>query len=143
LKDFEVLMMIPKQSAEDDFFIQNCDVSSPQYSAFNTHDFQKQMRPFNMQGYAMKQILERVKDLAIMHSCINQPENRQAVYERFFNLMAFEFIDEVEELSRQLHADISYTEQARIKRKITNISRKILQCKRIWERYAPAENWDH
>jgi hypothetical protein len=56
--------------------------------------------------------------------------------------MVFEFVDEVEELSWQLHTDISYAERAQIKRKIAAISRKILQCKRIWERYAPPENWD-
>jgi hypothetical protein len=143
LKDFELLMMIPKQDTKDDFFIYDCDVFSRHYSAFNTHDFQKQMRPFNMQAYVMKKIMERVKDLAIMHSCIRQPENRQLVYERFISLMNFEFLNEVEELARQLHTDISYTEQAQIKRKITSLSCKIQKCKRIWERYAPAENWDH
>lgn len=143
LKDFWLLMMIPKQATEDDFFIHDCDVRSPQYSAFNTHDFQNQMRPFNMQGYVMKKIMERVKDLAIMHSCISQPKNRQLVLERFQSFMAFEFVDEVEELARQLHTDISFTERAQIKRKITTLSRKIQKCKRIWERYAPAENWDH
>ena len=143
LKDFELLMMIPKQDTEDDFFIPDCNVFNAEYSAFNTHDFQKQMRPFNMQGYAMKQIMEQVKDLAIMHSCISHPDNRQLVFERFVSLMDFEFINEVEELARQLHTDISYTEQAQIKRKITTLSRKIQKCKRIWERYAPPENWDH
>ena len=143
LKDFELLMIIPKQATEDDFFIHDCDVFSQQYSAFNTHDFQCQMRPFNMQGYVMKKIMERVKDLAIMHSCISQPENRQLVFEQFLSFMSFEFVDEVEEFARQLHTDISYTKQAQIKRKITTLSRKIQKCKRIWERYAPAENWDH
>jgi hypothetical protein len=143
LKDFALLMMIPKQTHENDFFIHDCDVFDAEYSAFNTHDFQKQMRPFNMQGYAMKKIMERVKDLAIMHSCITQPEIRQLVFERFLSFMAFEFINEVEELARQLHTDISYTEQAQIKRKISTLSRKINKCKRIWERYAPPENWDH
>jgi hypothetical protein len=143
LKDFEVLMLIPKQDTDDDFFIHDCDVFSQQFSAFNTHDFQKQMRPFNMQGYILKQIMERVKDLSIMHSCIRQPENRQLVFKRFVSLMACEFVDEVEELARQLHTDISYPEQAQIKRKITTLSRKIQKCMRIWERYAPVENWDH
>jgi hypothetical protein len=142
LKDFEVLMLIPKQDNEVDFFIHDCDVSSEHYSAFNTHDFQQRIRLFNSQGYAMRQIMQRVKDLAIMHSSISQPENRQAVYGRFVNLMAFEFVDQLEELSRQLHADISYSEQARIKRKITRLGLNILKCKRIWERYAPPENWD-
>jgi hypothetical protein len=143
LKDFEALMTIPKQDTEDDFFIPDCDVNDAEYSAFNTHDFQKQMRPFNMQGYLMKKIMERVKDLAIMHSCVSQPENRQSVFERFVGFMDFEFINEVEVLARQLHTDITNTEQAQIRRKIEALSGKIRKCKRIWERYAPPENWDH
>jgi hypothetical protein len=29
-----------------------------------------------------------------------------------------------------------------LKQKIAKLNRRILECKRIWERYAPAENWD-
>ena len=29
-----------------------------------------------------------------------------------------------------------------IKKKVAAINRKILECKEIWERYAPPENWD-
>ena len=142
LKDFEALMMIPKQDTEDDFFIPDCDVFDAEYSAFNTHDFQKQIRPFNLQGYVMKKIIERVKDLAIMHSCISQPENRQLVFKRFVGFMDFEFVNEVEELARRLHTDLTHTEQAQIWRQIDTLSRKIHKCKKIWERYAPPENWD-
>jgi hypothetical protein len=142
LSDFGLLTMIPKQETEDDFFIFDCDVTSPEYSAFNTHDYQRTQRPFNKYAYAMKKIMERVKDLAIMHSSISQPENQQPVYERFKSFMALKFINEVEELARQLHIKNSHTEQSQIRRKIAKLSREISRCMKIWAQYAPAENWD-
>lgn len=142
LQDFELLMMIPKQTTEDDFFTVDCTVDNEEYSAFNTHDFQRQQRPFNRYHYAMKKIMERVKDLAIMHSCISSSEDRQMVYERFKSFMAFKFVDEVEELARQLHHTESYNQQPQIRRKIEKLSREIRNCMKIWERYAPPENWD-
>jgi hypothetical protein len=142
LSDFGLLTMIPKKDTEDDFFIFDCNVTDPEYSAFNTHDYQRTQRPFNKYAYAMKKIMERVKDLAIMHSCISQPENQQAVYERFKSFMAFTFTDEVEELARQLHTIDSYNEQSQIRRKIAKLSGEIRKCMKIWAQYAPAENWD-
>jgi hypothetical protein len=53
------------------------------YSAFNTADFHNTMRPLNKYGYAIKKIMEHVKDLAVMHSCISQPEHIKEVYERY------------------------------------------------------------
>jgi hypothetical protein len=39
LQDLDMLMTIPKQDTEDDFFIHDCDVTDSEYSAFNTHDY--------------------------------------------------------------------------------------------------------
>jgi len=83
LKDFEPLMMIHNQISGTDFFIQDCDVFEPEYTAFNTHDFQNQMRPFNKYGYAMKKIMENVKNMAIMYSCCTYSEQRQNVYRKY------------------------------------------------------------
>ena len=139
LSEFESLMLIPKQDLNNDFFIADVDVYHDDYSAFNTHDFQKLRRKFRRYNYAMQKILERVKDLAIMHSCITQPENQRAVYEQFKSFMAFQFTNEVEELARQLHSDITYYERSKIKRRIQSLSRNIRKCKKVWERYAPPD----
>jgi len=142
MSEFELLMMIPKQDWSNDFFIVDVDVNHHEYSAFNTHDFQKVQRRFNKYNYAMRKIFERVKDLAVMHSCISQPVSQQAVYEQFKSFIAFQFIDEVEEFARQLHSGITNYERSKIKRRIQSLSRNIRKCKKVWERYAPADNWD-
>ena len=139
LQEFELLMMIPKQAQGNDFFVSDCTVNEAEYSAFNTHDFQDTQRPFNKYAYAVKKTLERVKELAVMHSCISQPENRKLMFHRFKSFMAFKFIDRVEELARELHTDISYAIQAQIKREIAKLGRSIQQCTVIWEQHAAPE----
>ena len=139
LQDFELLMMIPKQAHDNEFFMYDCTVEEPEYSAFNTHDFQRAQRPFNKYAYAMKKTLERVKELADMHSCVSRPEDREWVFDRFKSFMAFKFIDRVEELAHELHMDISKATQAQIKQKIVKIGRSVRQCNTIWDQRATPE----
>jgi len=136
LQEFELLMLIPKQAQDNNFFVSDCTVEEAEYSAFNTHDFQDAQRPFNKYVYAVKKTLERVKELAVMHSCIGQPENRKLMFHRFKSFMMFKFIDRVEELARELHADISNSTQAQIKHEIAKLGRSVQQCKAIWEQHA-------
>ena len=91
LKDFEAILLVTIQDYGDEFFVQDHLVTDGGYSAFNTTDFHNTMRPFNKYGYAMKKIMERVKDLAVMHSCISQDQHRKEVYERYKNYVARKF----------------------------------------------------
>ena len=65
MQDFALLMTIPRQVATNDFFIEDCNVTDSEYSAFNTVDFQRQMQPFNKYAYAIMKKMEYVKDLAM------------------------------------------------------------------------------
>ena len=142
LSDFELLTMIPKQDTEDDFFIFDCDVTSPEYSAFNTHDYQRTQRLFNKYHYAMKKIMEQVKDLAIMHSCISDEEGRLATYRRYEALVDREFRHRLLTLADRHKGEADGEKRYWMKRKIAELTRRILECKRIWAQYAPPENWD-
>jgi hypothetical protein len=142
LRDFGLLMMIPKQDEAVDFFIPDCDVSESEYSAFNTHDFQRTLRPFNKYGYAIKKLMERVKDLAILHSSISSPQGRLETYRRYEAFVNREFRDRLLSLIERYQRAGDDEKKAWLKRKIAELNRRILDCKRIWERYAPPENWD-
>jgi hypothetical protein len=141
-KDFELLMIIPNQTPGTDFFIQDCDVFESEYTAFNTHDFQNQMRPFNKYGYAMKKIMENVKNMAIMHSCCTYPKQRQNVYRKYEAFVNGRFRNRLLSLTKQYKKVDFQDRQHFLKQKIAKLNQRILECKRIWERYAPAENWD-
>ena len=45
LKDFEAILLVPKQDQSDDFFVQDYLVMDGCYSAFNTVDYQNTIRP--------------------------------------------------------------------------------------------------
>ena len=142
LKDYELLLTIPKQYPGTDFFIHDCDVFEHQYSSFNTYDFQSRMRPFNKYAYAMKMILERVKDLAILHSCCSCSEDRASVQCRFEAYLDYHFRGKLICLIEQYKRTMQSDRRQWIKQKIGELNRRILDCKRIWERYAPPESWD-
>ncbi len=139
LRDFEPLLKIPIQVAEDDFFIPEHDVCSSEYTAFNTHDFQKRMRPFNRYAYAMKIILERVKDLAILYSVVSSRDGKEEIFRRFESLVEYHFRGRLLFLVRRYRYAYSDYGRIKLKQNIGEINRRILECKRIWEQFAP---WD-
>ena len=76
-REFELLMMIPSQAQEEEnFFIPDYHASDDAYSAFNTHDFQRTLKPFDKHRYAMKKIMERVEEIAILHSVISRIKSK-------------------------------------------------------------------
>lgn len=103
------LIMVPKPEPEEDFFMHDCDVTDAAYSAFNTHDFQRSQRPFDKYAYAMRMILKRVKDLAILHSSLSPSDARERVYQRFETLFDHEFRERLIDLvSRHKHCKSEY-----------------------------------
>ena len=141
-QEHELLMMIPKQSLENDFFIPDCDATDAEYSAFHTVDFQRRLRPFNKYAYAMKKIMERVKDLAVLHSAISFKEGRMNILRRYEGFVDSQFRDRLVFLAERFKKEIDEERRLEIRRKIAELNRRILECKRIWERYAPPENWE-
>ena len=138
----ELLTMIPKQDTKDDFFIVDCDINDPEYSAFNTVDYQRQMRPFNKYGYAIKKMLERVKDLAIIHSSASDDESRSKENQRYQAFVNRKLRNRLLTLIERYNATQNEEQRFKLKQQIAELNRRILDCKRIWERYAPTENWD-
>ncbi len=132
--DFAIIRIIPSQY-KDDFFIAEFTASTD--SAFNTHDFQDQLKPFNKYGYAMKKILERVKDLAILHSVISSLEGRKETYQRYQWLVETEFRSRLVNLLSRFRYTTSIEQRSSLKQRIGEINRRIIECKKIWEQYAP------
>ena len=138
-QDYELIMMIRKQEPEEDYFFSDCPVTAEEYSAFNTHDFQKTLPAFNRYGYAMKKILERVKDLAILHSCLSSPEGRGSVCRRYESLLEHEFRDRLMRCVKRYRYTVDEDERFELKKRIGELNRRIFDCKRIWEQNAPGD----
>ena len=80
-----------------------------EYSAINTHDFQDGLKPFNKYGYAMKKIMERVKDLAILHSCISSPEGRANAHRKYEALLEAKFRSRLAQLIERCQRPMTRT----------------------------------
>lgn len=139
MKEFELLMMLPGNEEDNGFFIPDCHVTDEAYSAFNTVDFQKTLRPFDRYGYAMQKILNRVQDLAILHSAISHEEGRQNIQRRFHSLVENEFRGRLLRCVEWCRVARSDDRRAYLKKKIGELNRRIIECKKIWEQHAPRD----
>ena len=140
MKDYRRLMTIPEHEPETDFFFPDCCVDDSEYSAFNTVDFQRRLRPFDKYGYAMKMIMERIKDLAIQHSVIDSPEGRNKLYRRYQTIVELEFRNRLLRLVEQYKYTWDDERRLAIKQRVAEINRRILECKSMWEQFAPGDN---
>ncbi len=139
MREFELLVMIPFPKPDSDFFFPDCYVTDDAYSAFNTVDFEMTVRPFDRYGYAIKKMMERVKDLAMLHSAVYRAESRQNLARRFEFFVDYEFRDPLLRYVDRFKSSGTEAQKEHCKKKIGEMNRRILEAKRIWERYAP---WD-
>jgi hypothetical protein len=127
-------MVIPKQDSESDFFIKDF-----QESAFNTVDYYRlyPSRPFNKYAYRVKKVMEEVKDLAIMHSCISSMEGRQNVQRRYQILVEAELRDPALRLVERFRRCGDPEKRYQLKKKIGRYNAMIVRCKEIWRAHSP------
>ena len=139
LQDFAPLLSVPRQAADTGFFIAEVDASSSDYSAYSTHDFLDTLQPFNKYGYAMKKLMERIRDLAILHSSLSSEQGRLNTQRRYEAFLEAKFRSRLAHLIERCHWIDDPDRKLDLKLKIAELTRRITEAKRIWERYAP---WD-
>ena len=136
-RELEPLLLIPLQPQQSDFWFASFQefLDSP----FNTYDYQKTQRPFDRYAYRIKKILEEVKDLALLHSCISSQEGRANTLRRYENLVDNEFREKLLAVAQRHHNSRNEDTRILLRHKIVELNKRIQQCKKMWERYAP---WD-
>jgi len=139
MQDYAPLLSVPRQAADSRLFIPEVDASSPDYSAFSTHDFLDTLQPFNKYGYAMKKLMERIRDLAILHSCLSSEQSRLNTQRRYEAFLEAKFRSRLAHLIERCRLTNDPDRKVDLKLKIAELTRRITEAKRIWERYAP---WD-
>jgi hypothetical protein len=136
LSGFEALLTIPVNKYESDFFIENWEES-----AFNTEDYYR-MYPnmgFNRYSFRIKKILQEVEHLAILYSCISDNQGRQRTFNRYKTLVDKEFRNKALFLIGKYRITNDSEERLALREKISEMNKRILQCKKIWEQYAPRD----
>jgi len=134
LKDVELLLMIPIQPRENDFWFSSHQefIESP----FNTHDFQRNRKPFDKYGYRIKKVLEQIKDLAILHSCISQSEGRDNIDKRYKSIVENEFRVPILDLVYRLNKVTDRGKRLEMIQKIVKLNYGIIDSKTIWQKYS-------
>jgi hypothetical protein len=137
LREHETILQIPIQAQENDFWATN----HPDYqeSAFNTHDFQRTLPPFNKYAWRIKKVLEKIRDLAIYHSSTSQAEGKARIQKRYEIVVDNEYRDRLLILVERHQRARDEEQRDEIRRKVAELNRRILQCQKVWEEYA---NWE-
>ena len=136
LSGFEALLTIPVKKLESDFFVEDW-----QESAFNTEDYYR-MYPkmgFNRYSFRIKKILQEVEHLAILYSCISDNQGKQRTFNRYKTLVDNEFRNKALFLNGKYRITNDSEERLALREKISEMNKRILQCKKIWEQYAPRD----
>ena len=135
LSGFEALFSIPLQKYENDFFVEEWHES-----AFNTEDYYR-LHPNRVYRYSfkMKDILKKVEHLAILYSCISDDKGRQRTFNRYKTLVDNEFRNKALFLSGRCRITNDSEKRLEIKEQISRLNKRIFQCKKIWEQYAPRD----
>jgi hypothetical protein len=83
-KDWQSIMSIPQKYSDAWFPQREFDEQGNDISAFNTVDFQRLngWKP-NVEAWQLKQIMDKLYDLAQTHSCITNEEGRKNIKDRF------------------------------------------------------------
>jgi|GEM_PF-950030 hypothetical protein len=136
-EEHAVLLYIPKQQNENDFWQLDLDDSGTDVSAFNTADFERMHHQnFNKYAYKIKKILERVQNLALLYSCITQDEGKANIHQRFINLIANEFRDKALILLETYKKYPHFINKEKAFERIVELNINIRKCKDIWQKYA-------
>jgi len=136
-REHAMLFSIPTQKDEYDFFFSEFDELGNDVSAFNTMDFQR-LHPdrFNKYHYKLKKIYEKVKDLALLHSCISHAEGKKNILQRYNNLVENEFRDKAKMYLETYKKYPNLVNKDKLIEKIAELNIRIRKCKRIWKEYA-------
>ena len=136
LSGFEALLTIPVKKFESDFFVEDWEES-----AFNTEDFYRvyPSSQFNRYAYRIKKVMEKVMDLAILHSCISSFQGRMRTQNRYENLINFEFGNRAATLTKKYRMTTNPETRLALRTKIGELNKRIFDCKKLWEQYAPRD----
>lgn len=137
-QELTLLDIIPTPESDNSFFIADLEVTDTEYSAFNTHDYQRMKSRPNWAVIAKQKLIDRVQELALLHSCISQEAGKANTKERFKKFLEDEFQEKLEKLAQRLHKAKDSAGQADIRCKIGQIQRQILELHQVWAEHAQA-----
>ena len=134
--DHQILLSVPAPEPEYNFWPIQLDENDQNVSAFNTHDFASTQRPLNLYHYRVRKVYEKVRDLAITHSCVSSDQAKKDIWHRYKNLVEKEFRDKGVMLLNSYKKYPLWVDKHRTMERIKELNSRIRKCKKIWRDYA-------
>lgn len=133
-----LLDIIPTPNRDYGFFIADLEVTDTEYSAFNTHDYQRQRCRVNWAIIAKQKLVDRVQELALLHSCLSTEAGQANTKERFKKFLEDEFQEKLDKLAQRLHQAKDGQTQAELRTKIRRIQNQVWELSQVWAKHAQA-----
>lgn len=105
-------------------------------SAFNTADWLRGKREFNKVAYAKQQIVERIKDLAILYSCISSEQGRNNTKRKALSLLENKHKAIALAYLKQMQNTSDFEKKQELRRKILQINAEIRHLLSIWKKFS-------
>ena len=139
-REHAVLFNIPQQKNESEIWRYDLDEFGNDSSAFNTVDYQR-LHPstFNKYHYRLAKIYEKIKDLALLYSCISHPEGRENTLRRYKSLVENEFRDKANLLLETYKKYPHLVNKEKLVERIAELNSRIRKCRHIWQEHAYLE----
>lgn len=136
-QEWKPLLEVPAGSAGFEFWFDSYEEFLE--SAFNTHDFQKDRKPFDKYAYRVRKVLEQVEDLALLHSCISEERGRVNVRRRFESLVECEFRQPLLRAAEMFRACCDPLRRFDLKRRVGRLNGLVLECEGLWRALSPPD----
>ena len=129
-----VLLSVPKPKPKNDFWVFEGDeaLSFP----FSSMDFARKRGPHKgvVRGMCKrKEVFERVRDLALMHSSISDEAGKKRVHERYRELVDSEFRERACAIRDALGRYGAFMDRERAVGVVDELNGMIRACNRIWK----------
>ncbi len=140
MREHAILLIIPKSENQNEFWQSNIDEFGTDTSAFNTIDYQRDHRDgFDKYQYRCKKIFEKVKDLALLYSCLTTEDGKQNIFNRYVSLVENEFSDPAKSMLQTYKNNPHIKNKDKVVERIKELNRRIRKCKQIWQKYMQME----
>ncbi len=131
-KEHAILLSIPKPPVERDFWPEPDDALAYSYGST---DYANIRGEFDIKGYKIRKVLERIKDLAETHSCISHDEGKRNIKTRYEEILS-EFRLKALKLAKTLNAYRDWVNADAIRAQIDEQYKVINKAQSIWNKHA-------
>lgn len=139
--EWERMLQIP--SIKGDFFLlkqfeESSNGRLVDISAYSTMDFLRTIEHFEFDKYRYftDKVAERVKDIAIMHSCVSDEKGKENLRSKFVSLVNLKYRDYALKLIAMLRNTDESSKKSELMEKIRERNRQIRRLNAIWQKYA-------